>query len=58
MQVGDYVKVNLKRHGRKYGIIVKKHEDESNCVIVIQPINHGRTVWANPADVEVISESR
>ena len=55
MKVGDFVKVNLKHHGHKYGLIVEKLGDD---VIVIEPINHGRTVWANPFDVEVISESR
>ena len=65
MQVGDLVKVKLKRRGDTLGLVVKVVSDECNCVIIVNPMDpvncglpSGFQVYANPVDVEVISESR
>ena len=64
MRVGDLVKVKKKREtywrrGRTVlGLVVEVKQDDSNCVIIVQPVNPGLQVYANPVDVEVISESR
>ena len=58
MQVGDLVKVKLKRREDALGLVVEVKQDDSNCIIVVQPVNPGLQVYANPVDVEVISESR
>ncbi len=58
MKVGDLVKVNLKRRVPTLGLVVEVKRDKFNCVVVVQPVNPGLQVFANPVDVEVISESR
>ena len=62
MKVGDLVKVKKKlargQVGRVLGLVVEVKEDDSNCIIIVQPVNPGLQVYANPVDVEVISESR
>ena len=58
MRVGDLVKVNLKRRVPTLGLVVEVKQDDHNCILVVQPINPGLQVYANPLDVEVISESR
>ena len=68
MQVGDLVKV-FRTHGREpiTGLIIELKEDEYNTiadeyntVALVKPIasEHNRLMYANPLDVEVISESR
>ena len=64
MQVGDLVKVKTKRETHRgqgrtvLGLVVEVVSDECNCVIIVQPVNPGFQVYANPIDVEVLSESR
>ena len=58
MQVGDLVKVNLKRRVPTLGLVVEVIADDCNCVVIVQPVNPGLQVYANPVDIEVISESR
>jgi len=64
MQVGDLVKVKKKReshHGQGrtvLGLVVEVKQDDSNCIVIVQPVNPGLQVYANPVDIEVISESR
>ncbi len=58
MQVGDLVKVKLKRREDTLGLVVEVKQDDCNCIIIVQPVNPGLQVYANPVDVEVISESR
>jgi hypothetical protein len=65
MQVGDLVKVNMKRRGDVLGLVLKVVSDECNCVMIVQPMNpanyglpSGFQVYANPVDVEVVSEGR
>ena len=64
MNVGDLVKVKKKRgpywrQGRTVlGLVVEVKKDWDNCVVIVQPVNPGLQVYANPVDVEVISESR
>ena len=58
MQVGDLVKVKLKRREDTLGLVVEVKKDDCNCIIIVQPVNPGLQVYANPVDVEVISESR
>ena len=58
MQVGDLVKANLKRRVPTLGLVVEVKRDKFNCVVSVQPVRVGRMIYANPVDVEVISESR
>tara|TARA_Y100001938_G_C8032144_1_gene401226 strand:- start:82 stop:258 length:177 start_codon:yes stop_codon:yes gene_type:complete len=58
MRVGDLVKVKLKRREDTLGLVVEVKQDDSNRIIIVQPVNPGLQVYANPVDVEVISESR
>ena len=58
MKVGDLVKVNMKRRDAALGLVVGVVSDECNCVIIVEPLNLGFQVYANPVDVEVISEGR
>lgn len=58
MQVGDLVKVKRKHREDTLGLVVEIKKDDWNSIYVIQPINVGLQVYANPVDVEVISESR
>ena len=62
MNVGDLVKVKKKlargQVGRVLGLVVEVKKDWSNCVVIVQPVKPGLQVYANPVDVEVISESR
>ena len=59
MQVGDLVKVRRMSGLYKslFGMIVKIHKDECNCVAIIKPFS-GPIQAANPSDIEVISASR
>jgi len=58
MQVGDLVKVNLKRRVPTLGLVVEVKRDKFNCVVLVQPVRVGRLIHAHPVDVEVISASR
>ena len=58
MRVGDLVKVKLKRREDTLGLVVEVKQDDSNCIIIVQPVNPGLQVYANPLDVEVVSASR
>ena len=58
MQAGELVKVKRKHREDTLGLVLEVKQDECNCVIIIQPVNPGLQVYANPVDVEVISESR
>lgn len=58
MQVGDLVKVKRKHREDTLGLVVEIKEDELNSIYVVQPINVGLQIYANPVDVEVISASR
>ena len=58
MKVGDLVKVNMKRRDDALGLVIGVVADECNCVIIVEPVNLGFQVYANPVDVEVISEGR
>lgn len=64
MRVGDLVKVKKRRETHRgqgctvLGLVVEVKRDDRNCIIIIQPVNPGLQVYANPVDVEVISESR
>jgi len=56
MQVGDLVKVKRKYREDTLGLVLEVKQDDNNRVIIVQPVNPGLQVWANPVDVEVISE--
>ncbi len=58
MRVGDLVKVKLKRREDTLGLVVEVKQDDSNCIIIVQPVNPGLQVYANPLDVEMVSASR
>mgnify|MGYP004066877487 CR=1 FL=1 len=58
MQVGDLVKVKRKYREDTLGLVLEVKQDECNRIIIVQPVNPGLQVYANPVDVEVISESR
>tara|TARA_E500000331_G_scaffold352703_1_gene401822 strand:- start:2615 stop:2791 length:177 start_codon:yes stop_codon:yes gene_type:complete len=58
MQVGDLVKVKRKHREDTLGLVVEVKKDDWNSIYVVQPINVGLQIYANPVDVEVISESR
>jgi hypothetical protein len=60
MSVGDLVKVK-RTHGREpiTGLIIELKGDEYNTVALVKPIDpKHRLMYANPLDVEVLSESR
>jgi len=59
MQVGNLVCVK-RTHGREpvIGIITEIKQDEYNCVAMVESIKGGHRIYANPLDIEVISESR
>ena len=56
MQVGDLVKVKRKYREDTLGLVLEVKQDDNNRVIIVQPVNPGLQVYANPVDVEVISE--
>ncbi len=58
MKTGDLVKVKRKHREDTLGLVVEVKKDDWNSIYVIQPINVGLQIYANPLDVEVISESR
>ena len=58
MQVGDLVRVRSKFGGYKNGIILEAKEDDFNFVVIVQPSDGTRQLYAHPTDVEVISASR
>ena len=57
MQVGDLVRIRMAHRTPKNGIVVKVCQDEYNCVVVVQPNDGGRKVWANPVDLRMISDA-
>jgi len=58
MRVGDLVKVKRKHREDTLGLVVEVKKDDWNSIYVVQPINVGLQIYANPVDVEVISASR
>jgi outer membrane lipoprotein SlyB len=56
VQVGDLVKVKRKYREDTLGLVLEVKQDDNNRVIIVQPVNPGLQVYANPVDVEVISE--
>lgn len=55
MKVGDLVKVKRKHRDDSLGVIVEVKKDDHNRVLIVQPLNPGLQVYANPLDVEVLS---
>ena len=55
MKVGDLVKVKRKYREDSLGVVVEVKSDESNRMLIVQPLNPGLQVYANPIDVEVVS---
>jgi outer membrane lipoprotein SlyB len=58
MKVGDLVKVKRKYREDTLGLVLEVKQDDNNRVIIVQPVNPGLQVYANPVDVEVINASR
>jgi len=56
MKVGDLVKVKRKYREDTLGLVLGVKQDDNNRVIIVQPVNPGLQIWANPVDVEVVSE--
>jgi hypothetical protein len=56
MKVGDLVKVKRKYREDTLGLVLGVKQDDNNRVIIVQPVNPGLQVYANPVDVEVVSE--
>ena len=59
MKVGNLVSVK-RTHGRKpvIGVIVEIKEDEHNRVALVESIKGNYRIYANPLDIEVISDYR
>ena len=59
MKVGNLVSVK-RTHGRKpvIGVIVDIKEDEHNRVALVESIKGNYRLYANPLDIEVISDCR
>jgi len=59
MQVGNLVSVK-RTHGREpvIGVIIEIKEDEHNRVALVESIKGNYRLYANPLDVEVISDCR
>ena len=59
MKVGNLVSVK-RTHGRKpvIGVIVEIKEDEHNRVALVESIKGNYRIYANPLDIEVISDCR
>ena len=59
MKVGNLVSVK-RTHGRKpvIGVIVDIKEDEHNRVALVESIKGNYQIYANPLDIEVISDYR
>jgi hypothetical protein len=57
MKVGNLVSVK-RTHGRDpvVGIIIEIKEDEHNRLALVEPISGGMQIYANPLDVEVLSD--
>ena len=59
MKVGNLVSVK-RTHGREpvIGVIVDIKEDEYNRVALVESIKGNYRLYANPLDIEVISDCR
>ena len=59
MKVGNLVSVK-RTHGREpvIGVIIEIKEDEHNRVALVESIKGNYRLYANPLDVEVISDCR
>ena len=59
MKVGNLVSVK-RTHGREpvIGVIVDIKEDECNRVALVESIKGNYRLYANPLDIEVISDCR
>ena len=59
MQVGNLVSVK-RTHGREpvIGLIIEIKDDLFNTVAVVQCIKSDYQIYANPLDIEVISDCR
>ncbi len=59
MKVGNLVSVK-RTHGREpvIGVIIEIKEDEHNRVALVESIKGNYRLYANPLDVEVISDYR
>jgi len=59
MKVGNLVSVK-RTHGREpvIGVIVEIKEDEHNRVALVESIKGNYRLYANPLDIEVISDCR
>ena len=52
------MRVRSKFGGYKNGIILESKEHDFNFVVIVQPSDGTRQLYAHPTDVEVISASR
>ena len=59
MKIGNLVCVK-RTHGREpiIGIIIDIKEDEHNRIAVVESIKGNYQIYANPLDIEVISDYR
>ena len=59
MKVGNLVSVK-RTHGREpvIGVIIEIKEDEHNRVVLVESIKGNYRLYANPLDIEVISDCR
>ena len=59
MKVGNLVSVK-RTHGREpvIGVIIEIKEDEHNRVALVESIKGNYRIYANPLDIEVISDYR
>ncbi len=59
MKVGNLVSVK-RTHGREpvIGVIIEIKEDEHNRVALVESIKGNYRLYANPLDIEVISDCR
>jgi hypothetical protein len=59
MKIGNLVSVKRKYDQKPViGLVVEILKDDHNCVALVQPIKSDRNIYANPIDIEVLSESR
>jgi len=59
MKVGNLVSVK-RTHGREpvIGVIIEIKEDELNLIAVVESVKGNYRLYANPLDIEVISDCR
>lgn len=59
MKIGNLVRVE-RTHGRDpvVGVIIGIKEDKYNRIALVESIKGNHQIYANPLDVEVLSESR